>query len=142
MGLMEAIFESKVSDLALSESVVACERQTTLDEAIQLMVNNGIGSIVVVDNGRPVGIFTERDVLRQVAARDLDFSKAKIQDFMTLRPVCVGEDASFIKIMAAMRLGKFRHLVVTNSEGKVTGVISVKDVIDVMVDRFNEIDRV
>lgn len=139
MSLFEAIFEQKVRTLPFSADVITCSATTSLDRAIDLMATKGIGSLVIVDADRPVGIFTERDVLKKVAGKKLNLETELIRDFMTPNPVCISHDTAFIKIMAAMRLGKFRHLVITNAEGKLAGVISVKDVVNVMVDKFNEI---
>jgi CBS domain-containing protein len=131
------IFEKTVSDLMLHDAVVSCIGNATVEEVVAVMVENNIGSIVIVEGKRPIGIFTERDLLKKVVPKKMDVSRTLISSIMTPNPVCIDTSTSIHKIMAAMRLGKFRHLVVTHPDGSLKGVVSIKDVLTFLTDQLN-----
>lgn len=125
---------SPLSRLVLHEQIVTCAKNETVFEVICKMTQNNIGSIVIVDNNKPVGIFTERDLMKKVVAQGIDVKSALIEIVMTPNPVCIKEHTPLIKIMGAMRLGKFRHLVIVDGNGLLKGVVSIKDVLNFITD--------
>ncbi|MEB3851837.1 MAG: CBS domain-containing protein [Desulfurococcales archaeon] len=91
------------------------------------MAENNIGSVLVVEGGRLVGIITERDVIRLLAAgRPLT---EKLGDVMTRDPVTVKPDTPLIVALARMVEYNIRHLPVVDEKGRPVGVLSVRDVI-------------
>lgn len=96
-------------------------------EAVRRMNRDRIGALVVIDHDRVVGMFTERDVLRLVAAlRDL--AHLHVGDVMTRDIVTVRPCTDIDEIQETMRSRKVRHLPVINDEGVLTGMISMGDV--------------
>jgi CBS domain-containing protein len=86
---------------------------------------------LLLRNGKPIGIVTERDILRRVAAKDIDMDKSKIEDIMTKNPVTINHDASILEATRLMSENNFRRLLVVKG-GKLVGVVTAKDVIEVM----------
>ena len=76
--------------------------------------------------------------MKKIVARNIDAKSALIESVMTANPVCIKEDTPLIKIMAAMRLGKFRHLVIIDGNGALKGIISIKDALNFITDPFHE----
>src|SRR5881275_2009445 len=82
----------RLSDL-MTRDVLAVAPEDTLGEAAQKMVERGVGSAVVMDFGRLIGILTERDLLRAVAARTHS-SEARVREWMTADPITLPPSAS------------------------------------------------
>jgi CBS domain-containing protein len=111
-----------------SRDIVAVEPAASLRRAAQVMTGAGVGSVVVLDEGRLAGILTERDLLRAVAAAaDLDAVPAAV--FMTAEVVTAGADWEVYEAAAEITARRIRHLVVVDDDGRVLGVVSVRDVL-------------
>lgn len=107
--------------------------EDTLGEAAGKMNEHGVGSVVVVDFGRMIGILTERDVLRAVAARTHS-SEARVREWMTPDPVTALEDASPEEAVRIMLERGFRHLPVLR-DGRPIGVVSLRGLARSTLDR-------
>jgi CBS domain-containing protein len=84
--------------------------------------------VLVVDGTELVGIFTERDVLMNVAGREQEFAEDPVREWMTPNPETVAEDDSIGFAIHKMDIGGYRHLPVMES-GQPVGIISVRDVV-------------
>lgn len=126
-----------VKDLVLSNSVLSCERTTSIFEATSEMAARNVGCIIIVENKKPVGIFTERDLLRKCISQKIDLNQTRIEEVMTPHPISITEDISLDRVLKSMRLGKFRHLVIVDQDGNLKNVVSVKDMVDWVVDEMN-----
>jgi CBS domain-containing protein len=114
----------------MTRDVLAVEPTTRLPEAAARMHERGVGAVVVVESGRLVGIFTERDVLRAVATGTAD---GPVGDTMTRAPETIGQDEATSHAAALMIHGGFRHLPVVAGDD-VVGMISIRDLIRVSID--------
>jgi signal-transduction protein with cAMP-binding, CBS, and nucleotidyltransferase domain len=95
------------------------------DEAVRRMHDNGTDCVLVVDDGRLVGIFTDRDAVLKVAGRPL---KARpISDLMTRDPVVLRHDDTVAVAIHKMAVGGFRHIPIVE-DGRPTGLVSARDV--------------
>ena len=111
---------------------IALAPQDSLMQAIALMQARKIGAIVVLDQQRPVGIFTERDVLVKVVSKVDNLDEALLKDYMTPNPVCLRNDDSIAYALNQMTVGGFRHVPIVDLDGSVTGIISVRDIAEYM----------
>lgn len=110
-----------------SRSPVLVQRETSLRQALELMSQTHVGSVAVVDDqSRPVGILTHTDLLDRVVLAEKSLDVA-IQEVMTTNPCCLEEHASAYDAVLAMATGGFRHVLVINGEGRLTGVVSERD---------------
>lgn len=108
---------------------VAFKPENTVMEAVVKMAEENIGSIIIVDdNFKPIGVFTERDVVRRVLAGGVDPEKTKLREVMTSRPITVREGESAKRALELMLHFGFRHLPVVDSDGRLVGVVSIRDV--------------
>ncbi|BAA80842.2 conserved hypothetical protein [Aeropyrum pernix K1] len=105
--------------------------QTPVREVVKMMYTQGKSAAVVVDqDNRPIGIFTERDVVRVVATGgDLD---APVEEYMTRNPVAVRDNESLTKALALMIEHRVRHLPVVDQEGKLVGIITASSITEVL----------
>jgi CBS domain-containing protein len=111
------------------KDVVTTYGNVPAKEVIDLLFKRHIGSVVVVDDAqRCIGIFTERDAIR-IVAQDLPLD-ATMEKIMTKNPFTVNEDSTFLEAKRIIKLNKIRHLPVTTSDGKLVGIISVRQLLN------------
>ena len=101
--------------------------QTTVRDTARVMAERGIGAVPVVEDGRLVGIFSERDLLQRVAAEERDPGRTRLAEVMTEGPVSVDGGTSVVKALETMLDGGFRHLPVTQ-QGRLVGIVSLRDI--------------
>lgn len=102
---------------------------TTIVEAARIMKQANVGALLVVDHGRLIGIFTERDALFRLLAEGRDPHTTRLLDAMTPRPQTIHPDEPFLRALRMMHEGKFRHLPVVEFD-RPLGVVSVRDALD------------
>lgn len=109
----------------------------TLQEAVQTLQREHIGCVLVVDDaGKLAGIFTERDLLERVALRSLDWSAERVSDYMTPDPETLHPEDRIAWALKLMHVGGYRHVPLTDEAGRPVGVVSIKDIVDFIVDLF------
>ena len=102
-------------------------------EALQKMAEFDVGALVILDEGRLVGIFSERDYARKLILHGKSSKETRIEEIMTTRVVCIGPDRSAEECMALMTDKRVRHLPVLEDK-KVVAVISIGDVVREMIE--------
>jgi CBS domain-containing protein len=118
-----------------SSGVISIAPEATVREAIDLMVLNNIGSLPVVDEtGTLVGVFSERDVLRQIHHGGNDASRVVMAEVMTRNPVTCQENEDVDEVMGKMSERRIAKVPVMR-QGRLVGVISVGDMIKVSFER-------
>lgn len=120
---------AKVGDiLAVKGShVLSVGKEATVLDAALLMNEHKVGALVVSDDGRIVGMFTERDVLRRVVGERRDPATTKVQEVMTTEVVCCTPDTSIEEARGAMKNRRIRHLPVCDGDDRIVGMISIGD---------------
>jgi CBS domain-containing protein len=106
--------------------VHSIEPTATVLEAVRRMNDQGIGALLVTRGGAPVGIFTERDILRRVIARGLDPSTTPLGEVMTREMFVVSPTVTVGEAMAIITAKRIRHLPVVEN-GKLVGLVSSGD---------------
>jgi CBS domain-containing protein len=109
----------------MAGAVVSVAPEDTLGEAAERMAEQGVGSAVVHDGGRLIGILTERDLLGAVAGR-VHTSEARVREWMTVDPVTATEEMSVDEAIRTMLERGFRHLPVVES-GRTVGIVSLRE---------------
>jgi len=109
-------------------AVVTCPPTATVLESARIMNEHGIGSVVVVDGGQVVGIFTERDVLRRVVASQQDPATTRLLDVMTTPVISCEPGTDVHECRAIVTARRIRHLPVVQG-GKLLGVITSGDIL-------------
>ncbi len=113
--------------IAIKGAAVASLPPTaTVLEAAQLMNERHIGSVLVIDQVRLVGIFTERDVMRRIVAEERAAAATQLDDVMTRQVACAAPHTRLDEIRAVMRRKMIRHIPVVKSK-RVVGMISIGD---------------
>ena len=109
--------------------VVTVSPDAALGSAIDTLAARNIGAVVVVDAGSaPVGILSERDVVRLLAGAPTGFRDNRIDSLMTKEPVTVAENATIEAVEGLMTDRRIRHLPVVEA-GRLVGILSIGDVV-------------
>lgn len=119
----------RVSELRAfdKQALVTIDDSATVQQAVKTMAEKSIGAILIVEQGKVAGIFTERDLMTKVVAKDLDPSATPIADVMTRSPKTVKGNDAAIDSLELMAAGGFRHLPVVDEDEKPIGMVSQRD---------------
>jgi CBS domain-containing protein len=101
----------------------------TVFAALQLLSDYEVGALMVMDGGRLVGVFSERDYTRKIALAGRNSKETQVADIMTTQVRTVPSRTGIRDCMAMMSEGKFRHLPVVDGH-TVLGMISIRDIMD------------
>ena len=108
---------------------VTLPQTATVGQAIETMLANNLGALLVVDEaGRLVGILSERDLLTKVAGIHEDYAARPVREFMTPGPETVREDDTLAFALHKMDVGGYRHVPVVK-DGQPLGMLSVRDML-------------
>jgi CBS domain-containing protein len=106
----------------------------TVFAAAVLMNEHKIGSVLVMDHGRLVGILTERDILHRVVADQRDANVTPVNEVMTTDVICCRPHTEMEEAKSVMKHRRIRHLPVLTDDDKVVGMISIGDLNAYQVD--------
>lgn len=109
---------------------VTVRRDAGIREAARSMRTHHVGALVVVDDGRPAGIVTDRDLVVEVLAGDRPDDTLTIGDVMTREVGTVGEDEGLSEALVTMAELGARRLPVIDGRGRLTGMLSLDDIIE------------
>ena len=107
----------------------------SVSEAARRMKQYNIGAIMVVEDDKLVGVFTERDALFRVLAEGRNGDATKLGSVMTRNPQTISPSAGFTTALQMMHDGRYRHLPVVD-QGRVMGVVSVRDALGPELEAF------
>ena len=130
-SLGEAILEATIRDLE-PRAAGTLREMATIRAAGQLMLEDKLGAGIVERDGRPVGIFTERDLMRRVVAAGIDLDR-EIEEVMTPDPETLGLDDGIAYALNRMTVGGFRNIPIVDENGALVGIISQREVVDYIV---------
>lgn len=129
-----------------NREVVFAQRETSIQEAAQLMRKYHVGDLVVVDevNGKrvPVGIVTDRDIVIEVIAQSLDISDFCVGDIMGSHLISVQEKAGVFETIQLMRAKGIRRIPIVNHEGGLEGIVSADDMLELLAEEMTELAKV
>jgi CBS domain-containing protein len=117
-----------VEDVMIKEKIVSVRPSTSVREAARIMYENNIGSVLVMDNDRLVGIFTERDLVKVVAKGES--LEEPVEKFMTKRVFTLKIGDSIWKALDVMAELGIRHLPIVDNKGKVIRIVSIRDLLN------------
>jgi CBS domain-containing protein len=140
IDIPETMQPANESDLTLSLATarlskpVSVDAEASIHEALALMRQTNTGALVVLENGDIVGMFTERDVLRRVAAGGMPLDRP-VSEVMTPDPVVLRDTDTMAVALNKMGVGGFRHIPLTR-DGELVAMVSVRDVLQWVLGRY------
>lgn len=140
------VFDSRLlserSAVLPTRKPILVSRHTSVTDAMRAMQTDHRGAVVVTRDGTPgtavIGIFTERDVLFRIVDGGRNPATLPVGDVMTADPECLQEEQSLAEVLEVMSVGGFRHVPVVDGEGRPLHLVSVRDVVQFLVESFPE----
>jgi len=133
-----------IGDICIRE-VVTASRETTIQQAAQLMRENHVGDLLVIDqqNGvrTPVGIVTDRDIVVAVVALGLDPRVLSVGDVMGPELQTVREDEGIFETLHQMRDAGVRRIPVVSEQKALVGIVSTDDIVQLLADEMTEVAK-
>lgn len=129
------MFSEKVGNLMQRDDLLTAVPETTVDAAARLMAQRGVGAVMVVEDRKLVGIFTERDAVFRVIAQGRDVQTTRLNEVMTAAPITVDPDKSFGYALLLMHEKGFRHMPVLDGSHLV-GIVSARNAMDPEMEEF------
>jgi CBS domain-containing protein len=119
-------FPSVVADIA--NELITIDGGSTIKDAAEVMLKHGIGSIVITQDCKPVGIVTKSDLLSRVIVECRDPSGCEVREVMSKPLISVDKDTPILEAMMILRSKKIRRLLVKDGE-KLVGIVSETDMV-------------
>jgi CBS domain-containing protein len=126
-----------IRDVIAGRKAYTTSSHTSIADAARLMKEHAIGALMIVDEGKLVGIFTERDVVFRVIAADKDPKSTRVGSAMTRKPRSLDASRPLGHALHLMYEGGFRHVPVVE-HGKPIGMVSTRDALGPELARFQE----
>jgi CBS domain-containing protein len=134
------MFDQPVRTVMQRRKLLTAEPHASVRQAAKMMAAKKVGAVLVVEQDRLLGIFTERDALYRVIAPGLDPDRTPLGDVMTPSPRTVAPEKSFGHAMLLMHENGFRHLPVVR-DGKPVGIVSARSALDPDLEEFTAEER-
>lgn len=133
--------QRSLREIVAHQEVLGGPATMTVREACIRMADHKVGAMLILENGRLVGIFTERDALNRVLARRLDPDNTTVEQVMTQDPRTIGPDKPLAHALVMMHEGGYRHVPVVE-DGRPLGMVSARDALGAeLTELENELDR-
>jgi CBS domain-containing protein len=124
----------------MKKKVVTITKKENLLHAAKKMAKHRIGSLIVTEHNKPLGIVTEGDYLRKVVIEEQLPHKHLIEEVMTKRPRSLPEDADLVSAHKLMKKYRIDHFPVINKAGNLVGLISEKELLEGMAEIIHHLD--
>jgi len=129
------MFSERVGNLMQRDDLLTAVPEMTVGAAARLMAQRGVGAVMVVEDQKLVGIFTERDAVFRVIAQGRDVQTTRLGEVMTPAPITVDPDKSFGYALLLMHEKGFRHMPVLDG-GRLVGIVSARNALDPDLEEF------
>lgn len=127
--LGRGLAETEVVGSIMSNNLIRVNPSQSIYEATEMMIKKRVGCVIVMSEGRPQGIFTERDLLKRVAIKNVDAATTPVSKMMTTRVVAMHDSVLIGQVLAEMQQKGFRHMPIEGEKGDLVGVVSMGDVL-------------
>lgn len=131
-----AILHLPIREVATLKPAICVGPDASLRAAVDQMKQHSAGCVLVEQEGRLLGILTERDVLTRVVGTGVDLDHTRVDTVMTPDPESLSPDDRVSYALNKMSIGGFRHIPLVADDGRPVGVVSMRNVVDYMVDLF------
>lgn len=125
-----------ISELPELRPVVCLPSTAKVSDAIKSMTEKRVGIIMIVDDEKLVGVFSERDVLVKVAASDLDINTTPVAGLMTPDPQSLRSTDEIVYALNLMSVGGYRHVPIVDESNHPVAVVSMRDIVEHIVSQY------
>ena len=126
-----------------NRDVVMISKDAAVRDAVNLLRNYHVGDVVVVEKvagkNHPIGILTDRDIVVEILAKDVDVTSVTVGDVMSLKLVTVTEQTSLLDTLESMHQHGIRRLPVVDSAGVLVGIITLDDLLEFFAEQISKV---
>jgi signal-transduction protein with cAMP-binding, CBS, and nucleotidyltransferase domain len=130
------LFREPIKSLRRRAGHVAVPLGTSVGEAARIMRERRIGCVMVEDQGKLAGIFTERDILTKLVGTGYDPARVQVDGVMTRNPETLSPEDPIAFALHLMSVGGFRHVPLVDTDQHPLDILSIKDIVDYVVEHF------
>jgi len=124
-----------IKDILKGREVFTIQSGTSIKETVNYMAGKSVGLVPVMKDEKLVGVFSERDLVKRVIAKDKDLNSTLVDDVMSTNLVLAKMDESNESVLAKMKEAKTRHILIIDND-KLVGVLSLRDLLEIDLHHF------
>ena len=110
----------------MNKSIISVDKDDAIRMAVKKMIHGGIGAVIVNEKDKPVGILTERDILKFIANEKMDLDNSKVENIMSAPLISVDSSSSLEEAADVMLTNNIRRLIIKEKDEYV-GIISQRE---------------
>ena len=133
--------DATVAELNFAIEVAQCKPSLKIRDVRTLLQESRIGSVIISERSKVAGIFTERDYLMKIAGKEDELDDRTVKEFMTANPKSVDSQTKIVDIIKLMKDGHFRHMIILEPDGKLRGVVSIRDLLGYLLDAMTDMEK-
>jgi len=118
-----------IKELVTNRELYTIKKGTTIKDAVYYMDEKGVGLVPVMDEGKLVGVFSERDLVRRVISKNKSIEATRVEDVMTSKLIIAETHEANESVLAKMKEANTRHILIIDKE-KLIGVLSMRDLLE------------
>jgi len=118
-----------IKELLTHREVYTVKKGTSIRDVVYYMAEKRVGLVPVMDEGKLVGVFSERDLVQRVIAKNINLEDTKVEDVMTSKLIIAKIDESNESVLTKMKEANTRHILVIEGD-KLAGVVSMRDLLE------------
>lgn len=122
--------------------VVTAPPDASARNVATLMEEKDVGSVLIVEDNRPVGIVTDRDLTLEVVSRGSDATELSVSDVMTTNPFTVDQDEGIYEVLAQVSQEGVRRIPVTGEDGTLVGIVTLDDFVVLLAGEMQNVSDV
>lgn len=119
-----------IKDILKGRKVFTVQSGSTIKDVVGYMASKGVGLVPVMQQEKLIGVFSERDLVKRVIAKDKDLNSTMVNDVMSTNLVIAKLDESNESVLAKMKEAKTRHILIIDND-KLAGVLSLRDLLEI-----------
>lgn len=119
-----------IKNILQGREVFTIHSGSSIKDTANYMASKGVGLVPVMKDDKLIGVFSERDLVKRVIAKDKDISSTLVDDVMSTKLVLAKIDESNESVLAKMKEAKTRHILIIDNE-KLVGVLSLRDLLEI-----------
>jgi CBS domain-containing protein len=118
-----------IKELLAQRQLYTVTKEATIKDVVFYMAEKGVGLVPIMESGKLVGVFSERDLVKRVIAKSKNLDETKVEDVMSTKLIIADVDEANESVLAKMKEANTRHILIIENE-KLIGVLAMRDLLE------------
>ena len=118
-----------IKSILAQRELYTVSKGTTIKNVVFYMAEKGVGLVPIMDSGKLIGVFSERDLVKRVIAKSKNLDETKVEDVMSTKLIIAAVDEANESVLAKMKEANTRHILIIENE-KLIGVLAMRDLLE------------